>query len=120
MISPILERSAPLVMAARATCSALDDVAQAFSTFTTGTPARPAAFAASSPRIISCPLSTPAIALPWTSRSTSEAGRPASARAAPIAVAASELMVASGCFPNGVIPAPTISTSRICPPGAVY
>ena len=102
----------PARIPASATCTALDEVAQAFSTLTTGTPASPALAATSWPRTISCPSSTPAIALPCTSRPTSAAARPASASAIPIASAPSERTVASACFPNGVIPTPTTSTCR--------
>jgi hypothetical protein len=94
-------------------CKAVEAVAHAFSTFTTGTLEMPIARATISPRIMSWPSICPWTQLPKKMASTSPAVHPASEKACDEASAQSIFRLLSNCFPNGVIPTPMTNMSVI-------
>jgi hypothetical protein len=93
--------------------AALDAEAQAFSTLMMGLPSRPLSRSATCPVIISCPVKSPAAALPKNTVSTSAAPIRASPSASWSASCTRLRMLASGYLPNRVMPVPPIITSRI-------
>src|SRR5665647_753048 len=101
----------PEATACQARWKALDADAQAFSTFTIGTPSRPVWWRADCPRIISWHWRIPPTALANATKPTSAGVTCASARASWTASSARERTLRSKNFPNRVMPAPMTTTS---------
>src|SRR4051794_21340914 len=103
----------PEATAVTARCRAVDPVAQAFSTLTTGIPWIPMLRRATCPRTISWPVIRPAIAFPQNAAWTSAAATPASASADSTDSRTRARSGVASAFPNRVIPVPISAASTM-------